>query len=75
MPFGIKLFGASFHEGYYQIPNLGRAFLAITNFHDGLLIRLSMEVILLRQEPLWILKRYGKECPLLAIHSSYDSNV
>lgn len=39
IPFGIRLFGASFHGGYYQIPNLGRAFLAITNFHDGLLIR------------------------------------
>ena len=39
IPFGIKLFGASFHGGYYQIPNLGRAFLAITNFNDGLLIK------------------------------------
>jgi hypothetical protein len=39
IPFGIRLFGASFHGGYYQIPNLGRAFLAITNFHDGLLIK------------------------------------
>lgn len=39
IPFGIKLFGASFHGGYYEIPNLGRAFLAITNFNDGLLIK------------------------------------
>ena len=39
IPFGIKLFGASFHGGYYQIPGLGRAFLAITNFQDGLLIK------------------------------------
>ena len=39
IPFGIKLFGASFHGGYYQIPGLGRAFLAITNFNDGLLIK------------------------------------
>ena len=39
IPFGIRLFGASFHGGYYQVPNLGRAFLAITNFHDGLLIK------------------------------------
>jgi hypothetical protein len=38
IPFGVRLFGASFHGGYYQIPGLGRAFLAITNFHDGLLI-------------------------------------
>ena len=39
IPFGIRLFGASFHGGYYQIPNLGRAFVAITNFNDGLLIK------------------------------------
>ena len=39
IPFGVRLFGASFHGGYYQIPGLGRAFLAITNFHDGLLIK------------------------------------
>jgi len=38
MPFGIRLFGASFHGGYYYIPGLGRAFLAITNFKDVLLI-------------------------------------
>lgn len=39
IPFGVRLFGASFHGGYYQIPNLGRAFVAITNFQDGLLIK------------------------------------
>lgn len=38
IPFGIKLFGASFHGGYYQIPGLGTAFMAITNLEDGLLI-------------------------------------
>jgi hypothetical protein len=43
IPFGIRLFGASFHGGYYQIPNLGRAFLSITNFHDGLLIQTKNE--------------------------------
>lgn len=39
IPLGIKLFGASFHGGYYNIPGLGKAFLAITNFKDGLLIK------------------------------------
>ena len=39
--FGVRLFDASFHGGYYQIPGLGRAFLAITNFHDGLLIKIK----------------------------------
>jgi hypothetical protein len=39
LPLGFKLFGASFHGGYYSIPALGRAFLTITNFEDGLLFR------------------------------------
>jgi hypothetical protein len=39
IPFGLRLFGASFHGGYYYIPALGKAFLAITNFKDGLLIK------------------------------------
>jgi hypothetical protein len=39
IPFGLRLFGASFHGGYYQVPKLGRAFMAITNFDDGILIK------------------------------------
>lgn len=39
IPFGIKLFGASFHGGHYYVPGIGRAFLTITNFTDGLLIK------------------------------------
>jgi hypothetical protein len=38
-PFGFKLFGASFHGGYYSIPGLGRAFIAVTNLDDGVLLR------------------------------------
>ena len=39
IPFGIRLFGASFHGGYYHIPGLGRTFLTMTNFRDGLIIK------------------------------------
>jgi len=39
IPFGLKLFGASFHGGYYYIPGLGRAFMTITNFNDGVLLK------------------------------------
>jgi hypothetical protein len=39
IPFGIKLVGASFHGGHYYIPSIGRAFIAITNFKDGILIK------------------------------------
>jgi hypothetical protein len=38
IPVGVRLFGASFYGGYFYIPGLGRAFVAITNFHDGVLI-------------------------------------
>jgi hypothetical protein len=39
IPWGIRLFGASLHGGYYSVPGLGRAYLTITNFDDGLLLR------------------------------------
>lgn len=39
IPFGIRLFGASGYGGYYYFPNVGRTFMAITNFKDGVLIR------------------------------------
>ena len=39
IPLGVRIFGASFHGGYYKVPGLGSTFLAITNFHDGLLIK------------------------------------
>ena len=53
IPFGIKLFGASFHGGYYYVPSMGRAFLTITNFKDGLLIKTSHENYLITpSEPL-----------------------
>lgn len=38
IPFGFRLFGASFYGGYFYIPGLGRAFMTITNFRDGVLI-------------------------------------
>jgi hypothetical protein len=39
IPLGLRLFGASFYGGYYQIPGFGRVFMAITNFNDGVLIK------------------------------------
>lgn len=32
-------FGVSFHGGYYYVPSIGSAFLVITNFNDGLLVK------------------------------------
>ena len=39
IPIGFRLFGASFHGGHYYIPSIGTAFVAITNYKDGILIK------------------------------------
>ena len=39
IPFGFRLFGASFYGGYCYFPSIGRAFVVITNFEDGLWIK------------------------------------
>ena len=39
IPFGIRLFGASFFGGHYYFPSVGKAFMVITNFRDGVLIK------------------------------------
>jgi hypothetical protein len=39
IPLGLRLFGASFHGGYYHILGFERAFMVITNFNDGVLIK------------------------------------
>jgi hypothetical protein len=47
IPFGIRLFGASGYGGYYYFPNIGRAFMVITNFRDGVLIRTKQGIYLI----------------------------
>ena len=47
IPFGIRLFGASGYGGYYYFPNVGRTFMAITNFKDGVLIRTQLGIYLI----------------------------
>jgi len=38
IPFGIRLFGGSLIGGRYFLPGIGRAWVAMTNFEDGVLI-------------------------------------
>lgn len=38
IPFGIRLFGGSFVGGRYYLPGIGKAWVAMTNFKDGVLI-------------------------------------
>jgi asparagine N-glycosylation enzyme membrane subunit Stt3 len=39
IPFGMRLFGASFYGGYYYFPSIGKTFVVMTNFNDGVLIK------------------------------------
>ncbi|MGA2310330.1 MAG: PH domain-containing protein [Candidatus Bathyarchaeia archaeon] len=39
IPFGIRLFGATGYGGYYYFPSIGKTFVVITNFRDGVLIK------------------------------------
>ena len=64
IPFGIRLFGASGYGGYCYFRNIGRAFVVITNFRDGVLIRTKQGIYLVtpRNPDLFIesIKKTGK---------------
>jgi hypothetical protein len=47
IPFGIRLFGATGYGGYFYFPNVGRAFVAMTNFKDGVLIKAQHGIYLI----------------------------
>lgn len=38
IPFGFRLLGSSFLGGWYYLPGIGRAWVAMTNFEDGVLL-------------------------------------
>jgi hypothetical protein len=38
IPYGFRLFGASFLGGWYYLPGIGKAWVAMGNFRDGVLI-------------------------------------
>lgn len=38
IPFGFRLGGASFLGGYYYLPGIGKAWVCMSNFSDGVLI-------------------------------------
>jgi hypothetical protein len=39
IPIGFRLFGASFLGGIYYIPGIGRSYIAMGNFNDGVMIK------------------------------------
>jgi len=38
IPIGLRLFGSSFLGGWYYLPGIGRTWVSMTNFKDGVLI-------------------------------------
>ncbi|HVO85786.1 MAG TPA: PH domain-containing protein [Candidatus Eisenbacteria bacterium] len=64
IPFGIRLFGASGYGGYCYFPTIGKAFVVITNFKDGVLIRAKQGIYLITpknpDEFIESIKRTGK---------------
>ncbi|UCF08191.1 MAG: hypothetical protein JSW28_00415 [Thermoplasmata archaeon] len=41
IPCGLRLFGSSFLGGWYYLPGIGRVWVSMTNFRDGVLISMQ----------------------------------
>ena len=51
VPSFLKFVGSSFYTGYYNIKDVGRCFLAITNFYDSILIKDDNNYIITPRNP------------------------
>jgi hypothetical protein len=63
IPFGFRLFGASFLGGKYYFPGIGKASVAMSNFDDGVLITTKKEnnFIITPKNPLRFIDDLKKE--------------
>ena len=54
IPAGVRIFGASFLGGLYYLPGIGRAWVSMGNFEDGVLIstKKGKHYVITPQEPL-----------------------
>jgi len=59
IPFGFRLFGASFLGGLYYLPGIGRAWVSMGNFNDGVLITTKQgnHYVITPQKPLEFIKK------------------
>ena len=59
IPFGFRLFGASFLGGYYFFPGIGKAWVSMGNFEDGVMITTKEDkrFVITPQKPLDFIKR------------------
>ena len=62
IPAGIRLFGASFLGGLYYLPGIGRAWVSMGNFQDGVLIstKKGKHYVITPQEPLKFIETVKK---------------
>jgi len=58
MPAGVRLFGASFLGGWYYLPGIGKAWVTMGNFQDGVLISTekNKHYVITPQDPLKFIK-------------------
>jgi len=63
IPTGIRLFGASFLGGLYYLPGIGRAWVSMGNFEDGVLIstKKGKHYVITPQEPLKFIQTVKKK--------------
>ena len=63
IPAGIRLFGASFLGGLYYFPGIGRAWVTMGNFQDGVLIstKKGKHYVITPQEPLKFIETVKKK--------------
>ncbi len=63
IPAGIRLFGASFLGGLYYFPGIGKAWVTMGNFQDGVLIstKKGKHYVITPQEPLKFIQTVKKK--------------
>ena len=59
IPFGFRLFGASFLGGLYYLPGIGKAWVSMGNFEDGVMIttRQKKRFVITPRNPFDFIKR------------------
>ena len=59
IPFGFRLFGASFLGGLYYLPGIGKAWVSMGNFEDGVMITTKQKghYVITPQKPHEFIKR------------------
>ena len=63
IPAGVRLFGASFLGGWYYLPGIGKAWVTMGNFQDGVLISTKKDkhYVITPQEPLKFIQTVKKK--------------